>query len=107
MEFSDFWQKFLQEVQNKMIGFGSLDYSDNFIQFENEWNLPESNTDRSIQSIVVSYKDNHLFLAEYSNCSIIEMKESGEFVFELILKDEKGNKFHPHEMIFISPEILG
>ena len=47
MEFSEFWQKFLQELQNKMIGFGSLDYSDNFIQFENEWNLPELNTDRA------------------------------------------------------------
>ena len=107
MEFSKFWQKFLQELQNKMIGFGSLDYSDNFIQFENEWNLPESNTDRHIHSIVVNPKDNHLFLADSSNCSIIEMKESGEFVFELILKDENGNKFFPHEMIFISSEILG
>ena len=33
MEFSEFWQKFLQELQNKMIGSGSLYYSDNFIQF--------------------------------------------------------------------------
>ena len=49
MEFSEFWQKFLQELQNKMIGSGSLDYSDNFIQFENEWNLH-----RLIISIVVS-----------------------------------------------------
>ena len=106
-EFSDFSKKFLQEVENKMIGFGSLDYSDNFILFENEWNLPESNTDRFIPSIVVNPKDNHLFLAESRNCSITEMKESGEFVFELILKDEKGNKFIPHEMIFISSEILG
>ena len=107
MEFSDFWKKFLQELQNKMIGFGSLDYSDNFVQFENEWNLPELNTDRHINSIVVNPKDNHLFLTESRNCSIIEMKESGEFVFELILKDENGNKFFPHEMIFISSEILG
>ena len=107
MEFSEFWQKFLQELQNKMIGCGSLDYSDNFILFENEWNLPESNTDRWIQSIVVNHKDNHLFLAESRNCSITEMKESGEFVFELILKDENGNKFIPHEMTFISSEILG
>ena len=107
MEFSDFWQKFLQELQNKMIGCGSLDYSDNFIQFENEWNLPESNTDRLIHSIVVNHKDNHLFLADCLNPSIIEMKESGEFVFELILKDENGNKFIPHEMFFISSEILG
>ena len=106
-EFSDFWKKFLQEVQNKMIGFGSLDYSDNFIQFENEWNLPESNTHRHIESIVVNPRDNHLFLAEFSNCSIIEMKESGEFVFELILKDENGNKLIPNEMTFISSEILG
>ena len=108
MEFSEFSKKFLQELQNKMIGFGSLDYSDNFIQFENKWNLPESNTDRIIQSVVVNHKDNHLFLADGSNCSIIELKESGEFVFELIvLKDENGNKFHPHEMTFISSEILG
>ena len=107
MEFSVFWRKFLQEVQNKTIGSGSLDYSDISIQFENEWNLPESNTDRYINSIVVNPKDNHLFLGEYSNCSIIEMKESGEFVFELILKDEKGKKFHPNEMTFISTEILG
>ena len=107
MEFSEFSKKFLQELQNKMIGFGSLDYSDNFIQFENKWNLPESNTDRIIQSVVVNHKDNHLFLADGSNCSIIEMKESGEFVFELILKDENGNKFFPHEMTFISSEILG
>ena len=89
-----------------MIGFGSLNYSDNFIQLENEWNLPESNTDRIIQSIVVNPKDN-LFIAVHLNRSIIEMKESGEFIFELILKDENGNKFLPHEMTFISSEILG
>ena len=106
-EFSDFWKKFLQKLPNKMIGFGSLDYSDNLIQFENEWNLPESNTLRLIQSIVVNHKDNHVFLADYWNFSIIELKESGEFVFELILKDENGNKFLPNEMIFISSEILG
>ena len=107
MEFSEFWQKFLQELQNKMIGFGSLDYSDNFIQLENQWNLPKSNLHRSIQSIVVNPKDNHLFLADFSNGSITEMKESGKFVFELILKDENGNKFHPNDMTFISSEILG
>ena len=77
------------------------------IQFENEWNLPESKKDRRIDSIVVNHKDNHLFLADFSNGSILEMKESGEIVFELILKDEKGKKFHPHEMTFISSEILG
>ena len=58
-------------------------------------------------SIVVNHKDNQLFLADFSNRSIIELKELGEFVFELILKDEKGNKFFPHEMTFISSEILG
>ena len=51
-------------------------------------------------SIVVNHKDNQLFLADFSNRSIVELKELGEFVFELILKDEKGNKFFPHEMTF-------
>ena len=106
MEFSDFWKEFLLELPNKMIGSGSLDFSDDFIQLENEWNLPKSNTHRHILSIVVSHKDNHLFLAEHLNRSIIEMKETGEFVCELILKDEKGNKFFPQEMAFISSEML-
>ena len=47
------------------------------------------------------------FLLTIRTGSIIEMKESGEFVFELILKDENGNKFNPNEMTFISSEILG
>ena len=63
-----------------MISSGSLNYSKKFIQFENEGNLPGSNTDRYITPIPVSHKDDHLFLAEYSNHSITELKELGEFV---------------------------
>ena len=35
------------------------------------------------------------------------MKESGELICELILKDEEGNKYSPNEMFFNSSEILG
>ena len=107
MEFSHYWQQFLKKLQNEMIGLGSLYSSDNFLQFENEWNLPRSNTRRWITSVVVSDKDYHIFLADYSNGSIIELKESGEFVNEVILKDDKGKTFPASGLFFNSSEILG
>ena len=45
-------------------------------------------------------------MPNFSNRSIIELKESGELICELILENEKGKTFHPHEMFFISLEIL-
>ena len=62
--------------------------------------LAESNTDRRISSLVVSDEDHHLFLTDFLSGSIIEMTESGEFVGELELKGEKGEKFWPKEMFF-------
>ena len=106
IKFSDSWQKFLQNLQNEKIGSGFLDYTDSSIQLENQWNLPESNTRRLITSILVSNEDDHFFLADKSNCSIIELKESGELICELILKDKTGEKFRPTEMFFNSPDIL-
>ena len=107
VEYSDLWQKFLENLQTEKIGFGILDFAVNSIEIETEWNLPESNTDRWIRSLVVSDEDNHLFLADDSNCSIVELTESGEFVGELKLIGEKGEKFEPTEMFFDSSEILG
>ena len=106
MEFSRYWQEFLQGLQNKIIGSGSLDYSDNSIEFENEWKLPILKSYPLISSILVSPKDNHIFLADNWSCSIIELEESGEFVCELILSQGQ-NRFDPQEMFFSSSEILG
>ena len=113
VKYFDLWQKFLKkfrfvaEIPEK-IGFGILDFVVNSIEIETEWNLPESNTDRRwIESFVVSDEDHHLFLADYSNFSIVEMTESGEFVGKLELKRENGEKLQPTEMFFNSSKILG
>ena len=68
-------------------------------------NFSYPGNDLEIQSIVVSKEDDHLFLPDLSNCSIIKLKESGELVCDLILK-EKGENFHPTGMFFNSSEIL-
>ena len=47
MEFSEFWQKFLQELQNKMIGSWSFDYSDNFIEFSSFLKIKKSLTQKT------------------------------------------------------------
>ncbi len=47
MEFSKFWQKFLQELQNKMIGSWSFDYSDNFIEFSSFLKIKKSLTQKT------------------------------------------------------------
>ena len=107
VEYSDLWQKFLENLETEKIGFGILDFVVNSIEIETEWNLSESNTDRRIRSLVVSDEDHHLFLADHSNFSIVEMTESGEFVGELKLKGENGEEFQPREMFFDSPQILG
>ena len=107
MKYSDIWGKFLQIFLGAEIGSGSLYFSDNFLQFEKQWNLPGSNMNCWINSILVSDKNKHIFLADNTNCSIIELKESGKLVCELILRDKKGNKFPPKEMFFNSSGILG
>ena len=109
VEYSDLWQKFLENLVTEKIGFGILDFVVNSIEIETEWNLPESNTHRCrwILSLVVSDEDHHLFLADILNDSIVEMTESGEFVGELELKRENGEKLLPREMFFDSPQILG
>ena len=62
---------------------------------------------RLIISIVVSDKNNHIFLADRSNnFSIIELKESSDFISKLIFRQE-GKTFYPWEMFFISSEIVG
>ena len=106
VQYTSYWKQFLQGLQKEMIGSGILHYSGNFVQFENEFYLQGSNKCRLISSILVSDKDNHIFLADYSNRSIIELKESGEFLSELILTHE-GENFLPREMFFNAPEILG
>ena len=75
-------------------------------EFREKTHEIQSEKDRRINSIVVSDKDNHLFLADFSNGLILEMKESGEIVSKFILEDKKEKKFYPHEMTFISSEIL-
>ena len=108
-EYSDLWQKFFENLETEKIGCGILDFADDFIKIETEWNLPESNTDRRrwITSLVVSDEDHHLFLADFLNCSIVEMTESGEFVGEFELKGENVGKLRPTEMFFDSSQILG
>ena len=105
--YSDLWQKFLKNLETEKIGFGILDFVVNSIEIETEWNLPESNTDRWIWSLVVSDEDHHLFLADNWNGSIVELTESGEFVGELKLKGENEEEFQPTEMFFDSSQILG
>ena len=107
VEYSDLWQKFLENLETEKIGFGILDFVVNSIEIETEWNLPESNTYRQISSLVVSDEDHHLFLVDNRNGSIVEMTESGEFVGELKLKGENGEEFRPKEMFFDSCQILG
>ena len=107
VKFSDLWEKFLENLQTEKIGFGILDFADNSIEIETEWNLLESNTDRWITSLVVSDEDHHLFLADSSNGSIVELTESAELVGELKLKGEKGEEFLPREMFFDSSKIWG
>ena len=107
VKYSDSWQEFLENLETEKIGFGILDFAVNSIEIETEWNLPESNTDRGITSLVVSDEDHHLFLADNLNNSIVEMTESGEFVGELELKGQNGEKLRPTEMFFDSSQILG
>ena len=106
MKYTDNWKKLLQTFPTKMIGSVSLYSSDNLIKFENQWNLRGWNMNRWIHSIVVSNKNKHIYLADHKNCSIIELKESGELVCELILKDKEGEYLIPTEMFFNSSEIL-
>ena len=107
VKYSDLWQEFLENLETEKIGFGILDFVVNSIEIETEWNLPGSNTDRRIWSLVVSDEDHHLFLVDHSNYSIVEMTESGEFVGELKLKGENGEKLRPREMFFDSSQIFG
>ena len=106
MKFSDYWLQFFEELKKEIIGSGFLEYSYDSIQFENEWDLPDFHGYRLISSIIVSEKDNHVFLADKWNCSVVEWKESGEFVGELNLRLAKDS-FDPQEMFFSSSEILG
>ena len=107
MKYSDIWEKFLQIFLTIKIGSGSLYSSQYFLQFENQWNLPGSNTNRWINSILVGDNNKNIFLADNTNCSIIKLKQSGELVCELILKDEKGETLTPKEMFLSSPGIFG
>ena len=107
VEYSDLWQEFIENLQTEKIGFGILGFTVNSIEIETEWNLPGLNTPRWIESLVVSDEDNHLFLADHQNRSIVELTESGELVNELELKGEKGEKFWPMEMFINSSKILG
>ena len=102
VKYSNYYLDFLNGIKNQMIGSGFVNSSEKFIQLENEWILPGSNSGRGIKSIVVSEEDSHIFLSDFNNESIIELNESGEMIFEFPLTIE-GKEF---EMVFISPEIL-
>ena len=106
VKYSDLWQKFLENLDTEKIGFGILDFAYNSIEIETEWNLPGSNTNRRIWSFVVSDEDNHLFLADNWNNSIVELTELGELVGELKLKVVKVKELKPTEMFFNSSKIL-
>ena len=104
VKFSNYWLQFLQGLKNQMIGSVSLNFPRNLVKLENEWNLPGSNL-YSIESILVTQEDNHIFLADSSSCSIIELTESGELISQCRLI-YKGKKFYPLEMVLSSSEIL-
>ena len=107
VKYSDLWQKFLENLQKEKIGLVFWDSSGNSIEYENEWNLPRLNRCRTITSIAVCKEDDHIFLVDESNSSIIELNESGKLVCELIVGNVSGYKFTPTEMFFNSSEILG
>ena len=54
----------------------------------------------------VSDEDQHLFLADSLNCSIVELTETGDFVVELTLKLKNGQYLYPQKIFFYSSEIL-
>ena len=102
MKFFPDLRQFIQDLKN--IRLEPLDYSNDLILFEKEWILPKSKERRFIQSLVIS--NNHIFLVDRGNNSIIELKESGELVDELSLTRE-GKIYSPREIFISSPEILG
>lgn len=74
-----------------------------------EWHLPPGPKPRIIRSIHIAEEDDHVFLADRENRSIIELRECGQILIEFRFDDinnEKDVYFEPLDMCSISPDIL-
>ena len=90
VKYSDLWQEFLENLQTEKIVFGILDFAVNSIEIE--WNLPKSNTDRWIQSLVVSDEHNHLFLADSLKIYCEELKKQCNLKCEEFWQNYEDNR---------------
>lgn len=79
------------------------------IQQQGEWHLRPGLNTRCIASICIAKEDDHVFLADRENESIIELSEHGEILTEFRF-DDKNNEnyfyFRPVDICLISPDIL-
>lgn len=76
---------------------------------DGEWNLPRGSEPRMIRSIHIDEKDNHVFLVDYENDSIIELNERGEIRTEFRFDDQNNEGhflFTSFDICSISPDIL-
>lgn len=75
-----------------------------------EWNLLPGLKPRWIESIHVTEDDNHTFVCDWGNQSLIELNELGEVVTEFLFCDEKNRTlfpfFFPVDMCSVSPGLL-
>lgn len=104
--FSHWWPETLQYLKTAMIGSVSLPIEKlplkNLI-FEKEWYVEGSNLD--VRSICISKEDDHIFICDVSNQSIIEFTEDGKLRGQCLLC-EGANKFTPFDICLVSPDIF-
>ncbi|CAE1298525.1 unnamed protein product [Acanthosepion pharaonis] len=98
--FPEWCQRSLNQLQKEIVDFPIETWHPRELELQSEFCLQDFNM-RSIRSIAVSNEDGHVFIVDWSDDSIKEFGETGEFVVRCPLRDER---FLPVDICFLSQD---